>query len=310
MAKEIILPETHTLQGITESFRCSLDGLRRERANKYNINSGSFILKEDNCADSSTHGAKKGAYTYAYRDCVWEETPKYFFYHLISSNDENIVAFLDYWDRLEEKQNRHGGAVSSYEQQNHLRWQAEEGEDDAGTDPEGKQLYLEWMRETDASEGKKLPLPAEYGVIHSLLERLTPADRRVYEYMFAGNMTDEETKQELTLEHSTWSMEKRRFLDKVREAFVSLGYDVPTQAELDKERKLRNDHMKLIDEQKAKEKKEKDLGRSIAREHALMEQTDRPRAFVDKDERLQEDIEEMLEDDRIELAEERISCVR
>ena len=294
MEKEITYPEEHTLQGVTESFRGSLDGLARSNSNRYTINHGSFRLKDGR---------------YAYRDYVWMEEPKRAFYHILSIEDEEILKLLDYWDKLEEKQNRRGGAVSdheSYAYQNHLQ-RDNEDEENAPASPVDKYLYTEWYRDEcainneDASMSRRFPLKAEYAIIHALLQELTPAERQVYEYLFAGKLSDEEIKGELHLEHSTWSMEKRRFLDKVRAVFSAAGYDVPSPEELAGEREGYRARLNAIRAQQNEDAKDRNMGRSICREAALSEQTSRPRAFVEKDDRVQADIEEMLLDDKEEL---------
>ena len=111
-------------------------------------------------------------------------------------------------------------------------------------------------------------------------------------------MTDAEVKEEDGQEHSTWSMKKRRFLDKVREAFIANGYDVPTAEELRKEKKA---YAARLSEAAAElEEKEKTArwGQSIAREQAMVERSSRLADAVKNDARIQESIEQMLNEDK------------
>lgn len=295
MKEDTTYPEEHRLQGVTESFRGATDNLARARCNRYTANHGSFLLKDGR---------------YAYRDHVWMDGPKREFYHILSIEDEEILRFLDYWDKLEEKQNRGGGTVSdreSYAYQNHLQRDGED-EESSTADPIDRYVYTEWFRDEcainneDASMSKRFPLRAEYAIIHAFLQELTPTDRQVYENLFAGSLFDEEIKGELHLEHSTWSMDKRRFLDKVRAVFSAAGYDVPSPEELAKERDGYSARLNAIRAQQNEEAKERNMGRSISRELALTEQTSRPRAFIENDKRLRYDIEEMLMDEDLEAS--------
>ena len=83
--------------------------------------------------------------------------------------------------------------------------------------------------------------------------------------------------------------------------FSAAGYDVPTPEELAEEQDSYKARLKAIRAQQDEETKDRNMGRSIYRETVLTEQASRPRAFVEKDDRVQADIEEMLLDDKEEL---------
>ena len=130
MKEDTTYPEEHSLQGVTESFRGATDNLARARCNRYTANHGSFLLKDGR---------------YVYRDHVWMDGPKREFYHILSIEDEEILRFLDYWDKLEEKQNRSGGTVGdreSYAYQNHLQ-RDDEDEESSAADPIDRYVYTE-----------------------------------------------------------------------------------------------------------------------------------------------------------------------
>lgn len=283
MAEEITFPEPFTWQGISQTYQGTMEKLERVRTNQYTYNHGGFLLKDGR---------------YCYRDYIWTEGVKFEFYHVLSSKEKGSFDFLDYWNKLEERQNRHSIDSGSYKYQNYLGSITDENdEDNVSLNPIDTHELEEWCRDEDASEGKRFPIKPENAIIHAFIQQLTPADRLVYESLFNGDMADAEVKEEDGQEHSTWSMKKRRFLDKVREAFIANGYDVPTAEELRKEKKAYADRLREAAEERAEEEKTARWGQSIAREQVMMEQSRRLAVAVKNDARIQESIEQMLDED-------------
>lgn len=260
-------PEPERRQGVTEKAvgRSSLP--KRARSNKYTRGSWSFRLKEDN--------------GYAYWQEFYQSDVKY--YRVLFIEDQDLLEMLDYWDRQEEKADRQSFESGSFSYINFLQTTD-------GADPMDRAVYEEWAQKEDSARGKKLPVKAELAVIHSIIISLSPTDQRVYRYMFEENMTDAQIKQAFELEHSAWSNEKKRFLNKVRNAFIELGYEVPGLEELKKQAKVRDDAIKRLAAAREKEAAAGRLEKSIAREIRRMESTTKPRAFAS---------EEQEEEDRI-----------
>ncbi len=248
-------------QGVTERTVGTYNLPKKARSNKYTKSLWSFRLEEGN--------------EYAYFGQLFYDKAKY--YHVLSIRDENYLEMLDYWDRLEEKAARQTMDNISFAQ---LNYRAAIDEDGSAIDPMDQEEYQNWVQQEDSSAGRKIPIKAELAVINSIIKRLSPTDQRVFRYMFEGNYTDAEIKQVFDLEHSAWSNEKRRFLEKVRQIFIELGYDVPTLDEVKEQTKKRNERMAEIEEAREKEALMDALEKSITREVKRSESTTGPRAFA------------------------------
>ena len=264
MQKGITFPDPVEKQGVRETFVGPYSLPKKIRSNKYTRGRWSCRLKEGN--------------SYAYWQEFYFNKPDY--YHVLSIDDEDLLDMLDYWDLMEERGDRKSWDNISFAQLNHAIAVDENGD---ALDPLDKEEYREWVDEERSTVGRSFPLKAETAIVHSIIERLSPADQRVYEYMFDGNMTEAEIKQAFELKHSAWSNEKRRFLDKVRQVFIELGYDVPTQEEVDKQARQVEKDMKAVEKARREEAKMGLLGKSIKKELSRVESTTKPRAFAAED---------------------------
>jgi hypothetical protein len=261
MQKDFQFPGPVERQGVTETTIGVYSLPKKARSNQYTRNLWSFRLKEGN--------------NYAYFGQMYHD--KYRYYHILSVEDTNFLDMLDYWDRVEEKGDRRVVDHVSFAQLNYKKKLDENGDD---IDPLDKEEYLKWVYNADSAEGSRIPVKAANAIAHSIIKRLSPADRRVYQYMFEGNYTDAEIKQIFELEHSAWSNEKRRFLEKVRQIYIELGYDVPTLEEVKEERKRQEKAMKKIKEAREEDGVIDALVKSISREIRDSESVTKPRAFA------------------------------
>lgn len=248
-------------QGVTERTVGTYNLPKRARSNKYTGSLWSFRLKEGN--------------EYAYFGQL--DYDKARFYHVLSIKDENYLEMLDYWDRQEEKAARQTIDNISFAQ---LNCHAVLDEDGDAIDPMDREEYQQWIQEEDSSAGRRIPIKAEKAIVNSVIKRLSPTDQRVYRYMFEGNYSDAEIKQVFELEHSAWSNEKKRFLEKIRQIFIELGYDVPTLDEVKAQRKKWNDRMAETEKAKEKAALMAELEQSISRELKCSESMTRPRGFA------------------------------
>lgn len=248
-------------QGVTERTVGPYSLPKKARSNKYTKSLWSFRLKEGN--------------EYAYFGQLYHDKAR--FYHVLSIQDEKYLEMLDYWDRQEEKAARQTIDNISFAQ---LNYHATLDEDGDAIDPMDREEYQQWAQQEDSSAGRRIPIKAEKAIINSIIKRLSPTDQRVYRYMFEGNYTDAEIKQVFELEHSAWSNEKRRFLEKIRQIFIELGYDVPALDEVKAQAKKRNDRMAEIEKAKEKAALMAELEQSISRELKCSESTTRSRAFA------------------------------
>ena len=248
-------------QGVTERTVGTYNLPKRARSNKYTRSLWNFRLKEGN--------------EYAYFGQLFYEKVR--FYHVLSIKDEKYLDMLDYWDRQEEKAARQTMDNISFAQ---LNYDATLDEDGDSIDPMDREEFLEWTQQEDSSTGRRIPIKTEKAVVNSIIKRLSPTDQRVYRYMFEGNYSDAEIKQVFELEHSAWSNEKKRFLEKIRQIFIELGYDVPTLDEVKAQRKKWDDRMAEIEKAREKATLSKDLEQSISREVRRSESTTGPRAFA------------------------------
>ena len=167
---------------------------------------------------------------YAYRDYDPEDTEhnKPVFYHVLTIEDERLMGFLeclDYFDHEEERINRCEGEMKS---RWHERYKTRKdcGEEEA-EDPVETALYDRYCNGSNNQRTRHFPLPAEYAVIKCAIQQMTPADQRVYEMGYDSYLSDIDIKRMFELEHSAWTNEKSRFLEKLRALFAALGYDVP-----------------------------------------------------------------------------------
>ena len=233
---------------------------------------------------------------YAYLDYVRQDGKTNVFYHILSIDDEEFLELMDYWDGFEERENRHSAENESYARLNYFKRVT-----DDGADPMDKKLYSEYMAAEQAVDGetvdKPFPRKAECAILDTLIKQLTPADRQVYEFLFNSKMTEVEIKKELELEHSAWTNRKKRFLEKVRAYFVALGYDVPTVEELKQKKAKRVARLDEVKQYEQEQAALRSMGKSIAREAALMESTKRSLTSVENDRRLNSDYAQMLADD-------------
>jgi hypothetical protein len=248
-------------QGVTERTVGPSSLPKKARSNKYTKSLWSFRLKEGN--------------EYAYFGQLYHDKAR--FYHVLSIQDEDYLEMLDYWDRQEEKTARQTIDNISFAQMNYNATLDENGD---AIDPMDKEEYQQWAQQEDSSAGRRIPIKAENAIINSIIKRLSPTDQRVYRYMFEGNYTDAEIKQVFELEHSAWSNEKRRFLEKIRQIFIELGYDVPTLDEVKAQAKKQNGRMAEIEKAKEKAALMADLEQSISRELKCSESTTRSCAFA------------------------------
>ena len=248
-------------QGVTERTVGTYNLPKRARSNKYTGSLWSFRLKEGN--------------EYAYFGQLYHDKAR--FYYILSIKDEKYLEMLDYWDRVEEKAARQTIDNISFAQ---LNYHAALDEDGDAIDPMDQEEYQQWVQEEDSSAGRRIPIKAEKAIVNSIIKRLSPMDQRVYRYMFEGNYSDAEIKQVFELEHSAWSNEKKRCLEKIRQIFIELGYDVPMLDEVKAQRKKWNDRMAEIEKAKEKAALSKDLEQSISREVRHSESTTGPRAFA------------------------------
>ena len=254
-------PEPTEKQGVTERTVSTYNLPQKARSNKYTKSLWSFRLKEGN--------------GYAYFGQLYHDKARY--YHVLTIKDEQYLEMLDYWDRIEEKAARQTIDNISFAQ---LNYKTSIDEDGSAIDPIDQEEYQQWVQQEDGSEGQKFPIRAELAIANSIIKRLSPTDQRVYRYMFEGNYTDAEIKQVFELEHSAWSNEKRRFLEKIRQIFIELGYDVPTVEEVNAQIKKRNDRNSEIKNAKEKASLMDELERSISREARRSESTTGSRAFA------------------------------
>lgn len=295
MRKDFDFPEPVEGQGVVQWTVGSASAPKRARTNRYTKGSRSFRVKDDsryayddhNSSDCCSNACRANyayrtnyAYraNYAYRGEFAVDQQLY--YNVLSIDDGNVLEMLDYWDRLEEKANRQALENSSF---SYLNYTQDLDEDGNALDPMDQEVYREWAAQEDGARGKRFPIKAELAIIHSIMERLSPKDQRVYRYMFEENMTDAEIKQAFELEHSAWANEKKRFLNRVREVFIALGYEVPTLAEVKNQARRRADAMKKIESATQEEAELYNLGKSIARELRRMESATKPRIFVSVD---------------------------
>lgn len=248
-------------QGVEERTVGPYDLPKKAHSNKYTRSLWSFQLKEGN--------------EYAYFGQLYHDKAR--FYHVLTIKDRQYLEMLDYWDRLDEKAERKSMDNARFAQ---LNYRATIDEDGSAIDPMDQEEYQKWVQQEDSSTGGRIPVKAEQAIVHSIIKRLSPTDQRVYRYMFEGNYTDAEIKQVFELEHSAWSNEKRRFLEKVRQIFIELGYDMPTLDEVKVQTKKWNDHMAEIEKDKKKAALSKELEQSISREVRCSESNTDPRAFA------------------------------
>ena len=248
-------------QGVTERTIGTYNLPQKARSNKYTKDLWSFRLKEGN--------------EYAYFGQLYHDKASY--YHVLSIKDEKYLEMLDYWDRIEEKTARDTADHISIEQ---LNYRAVLDEDGSAIDPMDQEEYQQWVQQEDRSEGRRIPIKAEHVIVNSIIKRLSPADQRVYRYMFEGNYTDAEIKQVFELEHSAWSNEKRRFLEKVRQIFIEMGYEVPTIEEVKAQVKKRNDRIRKNEKSKEEANLMDALEQSIFREVRRLESTTGARAYA------------------------------
>ncbi len=259
MQKDFAFPEPVTRQGVTEKTVHFSSCPKKARSSKYTRGQWSFRLKEGN--------------TYAY----WGEyhLDRVQYYHILSIEDEDILSMLDYWDMREARSERKHQDNASYAMSNYEKVLDEDG---SALDPMDQEVYREWANQGDSSGGRKLPAKAVHAIIHSIIERLSPTDQRVYQYMFDENMSEAEIKQAFELKDSAWSEEKKRFLEKVRSILIEMGYDVPTLDEVQEQEQKRGDIMKQVYSAKDDEDKTSRLGKSIAREARCLESGAKARA--------------------------------
>lgn len=292
---EIVFGETVRGQGVEETIIPSWELSERAAYSKNMHNQWSFWLKD-------------GTYAFLDYDKCPENKKLRTYYHRLSIDDEEYRRFLTYWDRQEENAYRRFIENESYDQQNYYKRITEIDEDaDPAADPSAKEFYMEWARDVaeeiieSADEDRKFPQKAEYGVIQDFKQKMTGNDWRVYRYLFDSELTEEEIKKEYKLEHSTWSNEKIRFLDRVRRLFVEMGYDVPSAEELKDQRDQREAKLKQIAEAEEEERSLLSMGKSMARELALIESQEHASTYASEDQRLREDYAQMLADDRDQL---------
>ena len=234
--------------GATEEFIISERlPARKKKPNRYTPWDGSFALRD-------------GRYAYWDFDSVTKQS----FYHVLTIEDAELLACLEYFDQQEEASNRRVGEHSSYISQDYDCSYRADGFDSL-SDAES---YRQWLRDEDSSTAKPLPLKSEYAVIHSIVQQLPPKERRVFGLLYDSYLSEAEIKKLLQLTHSAWANEKTRFHEKVHRIFTALGYDVPKTAPDHTDNKDANYSDTLAEiEAKAEEAAElRELGRSIARE--------------------------------------------
>ena len=273
MKNDFVFPEPVERQEVTEKTVHPDSLPRKARSNKFNRGSWSFRLKEDEDKEDKDEDDKGYAYW-----GQWCYPFKIQYYHQLTIEDPELLEMLDYWDRQEEKSNRFHQENASYATAN---YEMALDEDGSALDPADRETYLEWVRDTEDDSGHhKLPVKAEKEIIHSIVEKLTPMDQRVYQYMFDEDWTEAEIKEAFNLTHSAWSEEKRRFLEKVRSVFIELGYEVLTLEEVRREASERRKKMKAIDDARQDEAAIGRLGKSLSEELRRIESADKPRAFA------------------------------
>lgn len=290
MQKEVRFPEPEERQGVRETYVGPYSLPKKARSNQFTRGRWSFRLA--------------GGNAYAY----WQEFyhDKIQYYHILNIEDEDLLEVLDYWDLMEERGTRRNWDNISFSQLNYARKLDEDG---SALDPEDQEIYREWVREEENATDCKLPIKAEHAIVHSIVEQLSPADQRIYQYMFSDNMSSAEIKQAFDLTASALSEEKIRFLEKVRKVFIELGYDVPTLEELQEENNRHQDAMKEIAKAKKEEAESSRLGKSISSELRRSESTTKPRAFATEEQEKEDRLNGVDEPEgigRLDTAEENV----
>lgn len=195
----------------------SVSALTKKKNNSWYMGNDSFMLDNG---------------SYAYRDCNYDVKEKPLFYRVLTIEDDELERFIrgmHAMDREEGKSYRAYCLHQDYGYENYKRRLEEEGNDGEWTDPIDSEEFLSAAEGTDDDKSRPFPRRSVYAVIRTLIKRMTPADRVVYEMLFESYYTEAEIKSILGLGDSAWTNRKNRFLERVKRIFVRLRYDVDMQ---------------------------------------------------------------------------------
>ena len=270
---DIIFPDPMESQGVKETFVGPYSLPEKARCRQYTQGRWSYKLKEEN--------------KYAYWQEFYFDKARY--YHVMDIDDGDLVDMLDYWDRVEARGDRQAMVNTKFD----LKPLDSDG---SWLDPIDQEVFEEWAHGEDSTADRKLPIKAEYAIIHSNINRLSPADQRIYQYMFSDNMSSAEIKQAFDLKRSALSEEKTRFLEKIRRVFIELGFEVPTLEEVRAQSERRRAKMKEVEDAIEQEGKRKREQKSISDERARTESTTKPRAFAAEEQEQQDRVNDLDEE--------------